>query len=82
MKLLEANEQQLADRAVWFFSSGPMGEGDPSVLMKGYRFPEAQQPSADRIKPRDIAFFHANICFSLSRSVSSARLCAVMSRQT
>jgi menaquinone-dependent protoporphyrinogen oxidase len=61
VKLLEANEQQLADRAVWFFSSGPTGAGDPSALMKGYRFPEAQQPIADRIKPRDIAFFHGNI---------------------
>jgi len=26
--------------------------------MKGFRFPEAQQPIADRIRPRDIAFFH------------------------
>lgn len=60
-KLLEANEQQLADRVVWFFSSGPTGAGDPSALMKGFRFPEAQQPIADRIKPRDIAFFHGNI---------------------
>ncbi len=29
--------------------------------MKGWRFPEAQQPIADRIKPRDIAFFHGFI---------------------
>jgi menaquinone-dependent protoporphyrinogen oxidase len=26
--------------------------------MQGWRFPEAQQPVADRIQPRDIAFFH------------------------
>jgi menaquinone-dependent protoporphyrinogen oxidase len=26
--------------------------------MQGWRFPEAQQPIADRIKPRDTAFFH------------------------
>jgi menaquinone-dependent protoporphyrinogen oxidase len=43
---------------VWLFSSGPTGEGDPVQLMKGWRFPEAQQPIADRIRPRDIAFFH------------------------
>ncbi len=29
--------------------------------MKGFCFPETQQPIADRIKPRDIAFFHGNI---------------------
>jgi len=55
---LEANEKQLADRQVWFFSSGPTGEGDPVQLMNGFRFPEALQPIADRIKPKDIAFFH------------------------
>jgi menaquinone-dependent protoporphyrinogen oxidase len=55
---LEANEKPLAGRPVWLFSSGPTGNGDPSQLMKGWRFPEAQQPIADRIKPRDIAFFH------------------------
>jgi len=61
VKLLEANEQQLTNRAVWFFSSGPTGAGDPIELMKGFRFPEAQRPIADRIKPRDIAFFHGMI---------------------
>ncbi len=58
---LEANEAQLTDRAVWLFSGGPTGEGDASQIMKGWRFPEAQQPIADRIKPRDIAFFHGFI---------------------
>jgi menaquinone-dependent protoporphyrinogen oxidase len=61
VKLLEASEPKLADRVVWFFSSGPTGAGDPSALMKGFRFPEAQQPIADRLKPRDIAFFHGDI---------------------
>jgi menaquinone-dependent protoporphyrinogen oxidase len=55
---LEDNEKELAERPVWLFSSGPTGEGDPVHLMKGFRFPEAQQPIADRIRPRDIAFFH------------------------
>jgi menaquinone-dependent protoporphyrinogen oxidase len=55
---LEANEQVLAGRPVWLFSSGPTGQGKPVELMKGWRFPEAQQPIADRIRPRDIAFFH------------------------
>jgi menaquinone-dependent protoporphyrinogen oxidase len=55
---LETHEQALAKRPVWLFSSGPTGEGDPVQLMKGWRFPEALQPIADRIQPRDIAFFH------------------------
>jgi menaquinone-dependent protoporphyrinogen oxidase len=55
---LETNEQALAARPVWLFSSGPTGEGDPVKLMNGWRFPTAQQPIADRIKPRDIAIFH------------------------
>ncbi|MBC7251240.1 MAG: flavodoxin domain-containing protein [Anaerolineae bacterium] len=55
---LEANEQALAQRPVWLFSSGPTGEGDPAQLMRGWRFPEALQPIADRIQPRDVAFFH------------------------
>ncbi|HKZ83736.1 MAG TPA: flavodoxin domain-containing protein [Anaerolineae bacterium] len=55
---LEASEKTLAERPVWLFSSGPTGEGDPVELMKGFRFPEALQPIADHIRPRDIAFFH------------------------
>jgi menaquinone-dependent protoporphyrinogen oxidase len=57
-KFLEANEEQLVERPVWLFSSGPMGEGDPVQLMNGWRFPEALQPIADRIQPSDMAFFH------------------------
>jgi menaquinone-dependent protoporphyrinogen oxidase len=55
---LEANEKGLTERPVWLFSSGPTGEGDPVQLMKGWHFPEGLQPIADRIQPRDIAFFH------------------------
>ena len=58
---LTANEQALSERPVWLFSSGPTGEGDPVEMMKGWRFPETLQPFADRIQPRDIAFFHGEI---------------------
>ena len=57
-KFLEHNEKALAERPVWLFSSGALGEGDPVELMQGWRFPEAQQEVADRIQPRDMAFFH------------------------
>jgi len=55
---LAANENRLAERPVWLFSSGPTGEGDALQLLKGWRLPEAQQAIADRIQPRDIAVFH------------------------
>jgi menaquinone-dependent protoporphyrinogen oxidase len=55
---LTANEQALAGRPVWIFSSGPTGEGDPVELTKGWRLPEALQQVADRIQARDIAVFH------------------------
>lgn len=61
VEFLEANEKMLAERPTWIFSSGPTGEGDPVQTMKGWRFPEAQKPIADRIRPRDIAFFHGDI---------------------
>ncbi len=50
-KLLKTQEAQLAQRPVWLFSSGPMGEGDVQELMKGWRFPQKLQPVADRIHP-------------------------------
>jgi menaquinone-dependent protoporphyrinogen oxidase len=52
---LRAKEKALVERPVWLFSSGPTGEGDPVQLMKGWRFPTALQPIADRIHARDIA---------------------------
>lgn len=57
-KFLKANEQALTGKAVWLFSSGPTGEGDPVELVQGWRFPGSLQPIADRIGPRDIAIFH------------------------
>jgi menaquinone-dependent protoporphyrinogen oxidase len=58
---LRANEKALAERPVWLFSSGPTGKGDPVQLMKGWRFPTALQPIADRIHARDIALFHGAV---------------------
>ena len=57
-KFLKTNEKLLAERPVWLFSSGPTGKGDPVQLTKGWRFPKAQRPIIDRIRPRDIALFH------------------------
>jgi menaquinone-dependent protoporphyrinogen oxidase len=58
---LKQHKTELEQRLVWLFSSGPVGEGDPQTLLKGWKFPVALQPIADRIKPRDIALFHGNV---------------------
>ena len=60
-KFLKENEKILAERPVWLFSSGPAGEGDPVELLQGWTFPDALQPIADRIQPRDIAVFHGDV---------------------
>lgn len=60
-EFLAEHELALATRPTWLFSSGPTGDGDPVELMKGWEFPEAQQPIADRLHPRDIRFFHGAI---------------------
>ena len=60
-QFLKKHQQELAQRLVWLFSSGPIGEGDPKSLMKGWMFPEALQPIVDQIKPHDIMLFHGKL---------------------
>ena len=57
-KFLEANENALAQRPVWLFSSGPLEAGDPVALLKGWLIPTGLQPVVDRIQPRQITVFH------------------------
>jgi menaquinone-dependent protoporphyrinogen oxidase len=61
VKFFQAKEAVLADRPVWLFSSGPLGEGDPLELTQGWHLPEKLQPMVDRIAPRDIAVFHGAV---------------------
>jgi menaquinone-dependent protoporphyrinogen oxidase len=58
VKFLENNEQALAERDVWIFSSGPTDEGDPIELVEGWTLPEKLKPATGRIQPHDIAVFH------------------------
>src|SRR5690606_8499258 len=60
-EFLSRNERRLMERPVWLFSSGPTGEGDPVALTKGWTFPEAQRPIAERIHPRDIVVFSGEL---------------------
>jgi menaquinone-dependent protoporphyrinogen oxidase len=61
ISFLERFEEDLADRPVWIFSSGPTGEGDPATLLHGWSFPEAQKRLIERINPREIIVFHGAI---------------------
>jgi len=57
VKFLKANEQALAQRPVWIFNSGPLGEGDAAEQAGDLGFPKALRPIADRIGVRDVAIF-------------------------
>jgi menaquinone-dependent protoporphyrinogen oxidase len=54
---LKAHEKALAQRPVWLFNSGPLGEGDAAEQAGDMGFPKGLRPIADRIKVRDIAVF-------------------------
>lgn len=58
---LEDFASELSEKAVWLFSSGPTGEGDPVELMKGWEFPEDLEETAEQIQPVDITVFHGNL---------------------
>jgi menaquinone-dependent protoporphyrinogen oxidase len=58
---LKRHEQELTQRMVWLFSSGPTGKGDPSTLMKDWKFPQALEPVIARIQPQGIALFHGKL---------------------
>ena len=58
VNFLAAKEKDLLDKKVWFFSSGPAGEGDPVELLEGWTFPPLQQEIADRIHPQGVIVFH------------------------
>ena len=60
-RFLKANEKALAERPVWLFSSGPLGEGDAAEQAGDMGFPKGLRPIADRIKVRDIAIFHGAV---------------------
>jgi menaquinone-dependent protoporphyrinogen oxidase len=58
VKFVKNNEQALAAKPLWVFSSGPTGEGDPLEMVQGWRLPSSLQPIVDRMQPRDVTVFH------------------------
>ena len=59
--LLKRYAEELAQKPVWLFSSGPTGDQDPLEATQGWRFPTGLQPTADAIQPRDIALMRGAI---------------------
>lgn len=58
VRFLKNSVGELSDLPTWFFSSGPVGEGNAVELLDGWTFPPLQQEIADRIQPMDTAVFH------------------------
>jgi len=54
---VNVHEKSLATRAVWLFSSGPTGNGDPLELLDGWQLPAGLQPVVNRIRPRGTTVF-------------------------
>jgi menaquinone-dependent protoporphyrinogen oxidase len=59
---LTSNEQTLATRPVWLFSSGPTSDG--GAFLKGTDLPAALQPAADRIGARGAVVFWGRVDMS------------------
>ena len=60
-KFLKENENALADKPVWIFSSGPTGEGNAGELMEGWNIQKKLRPIVDRINPRGRTVFHGTL---------------------
>jgi menaquinone-dependent protoporphyrinogen oxidase len=57
VQYLKNHEKALAQRPVWIFNSGPLGEGNAAEQAGDLGFPKGLRPIADRINVRDVAVF-------------------------
>ena len=60
-RLLQANQETLAQYPVLFISSGPTGQGDPNELMDGWEFTENLEKVRAAINPKDVILFHGKL---------------------
>lgn len=56
-RYLKTHEAALAQRPVWLFNSGPLGQGNAAEQAGELGFPKSLRPIADRIAVRDVAVF-------------------------
>ncbi len=61
VKFLKKFKEKMSSIPIWFFSSGPIGEGDPLEQLDGWTFPPLQQEIADLIGPQDVTVFHGKL---------------------
>ncbi len=61
VKFVLKNEETLAGKPVWIFSSGPTGEGEDDAFMDKGNLPKKLKDAAARIKPRGIIIFKGAI---------------------
>ncbi|MFA5867677.1 MAG: flavodoxin domain-containing protein [Actinomycetota bacterium] len=61
VKFIQANEEALADKPVWIFSSGPTGEEEDDAFMDGGNLPKKLKDVAALIKPRGIVIFRGAV---------------------
>lgn len=55
------HQNQLAERPVWIFSTGPTGDGDPDTLLDGFLVPENIHETLMVIEPRHVILFHGRL---------------------
>jgi menaquinone-dependent protoporphyrinogen oxidase len=61
VSFINNRKEELANKKVWVFSTGPTGEGDPVELLKGWKYPEKVTGAIEKIKPVDIKVFHGSL---------------------
>lgn len=60
-EFLESFQDELATKAVWVFSSGPVTDEDPVAVLGGWKIPESLHKTLAVIRPRDIALFSGKV---------------------
>lgn len=61
VQFLKAHQGSLSRQAVWVFTSGPTGEGDPVEQMQGRLMPENLKAVMDVIGPEEITVFGGKV---------------------
>ncbi len=61
VKLVRKQQDALAQKPVWIFSSGPTNYGDVNELLEGWTQPNNLKEVFETIQPREIAVFHGDL---------------------
>lgn len=61
VQFLKTHQGSLSRQAVWIFTSGPTGEGDPVEQMQGRLMPENLKAVMDVIGPEEITVFGGKV---------------------